>query len=190
MYPMAFGTNLQRIASTWPTLVSGMQAAGMKMGMGIRLDSILDSPTTSHLVDPTNSADLNAMVAQIAICKNMGVKLYYVDSFGAGYNDTLLYATYKTAMGADAQVYTESCNDISFAYFDHYCELQDQAGDLTQMGNLMRSILQYLYPQSVWLSAPMGSSVSSYPAATLDQCGLTLLGQDYDSYPTAPTNFF
>jgi hypothetical protein len=158
MYPIDFDVNLNRISTTWPSLLKGLKSNGYRTGICARLGDTLTASGTGRRADPNNANDVATMLTRIDNTANMGVDMWYVDSVCNDWPSTQMTAIAKKHLPANHLFFTEYASDISLGFAGAYCEwLGTQTRWLTEQ---QRAQLLYLYPNSSWLCADRTGSTT------------------------------
>ena len=179
MYPPDFDTNLTHIQDTWPALVAGLRARGLRVGLCARPADQIDrsspkSPTVTR-IDPDNARQVATLLDRFRHAARMGIDAYYLDSFGGDRASARLLPAIRQTVGREVPLYTEYCTDATLPYADRYCEYR--GGDTVQWDSPEQlRALRFLFPQSVWLC--MSRTDAPWPAA-YEPLGLTPLIQDF-----------
>ena len=179
MYPPDFDTNLARIAGTWPALVAGFRARGLRVGLCARAAENVDRSQPERpvvtFIDPDDAAQVGALLERFRRGARMGVDAYYLDTFGGDVASARLLPAIRQTVGPDVPIYTEYCSDVTLPYADRYCEYA--GGDSVRWDSPEQlAALQFLFPRSVWLC--MSRTADPWPA-DYKRLHLTPLIQDY-----------
>ena len=154
MYPPDFDTNLARIAGTWPALVAGFRARGLRVGLCARAAENVDRADPMHpavtSIDPNDPHQVAVLLERFRRAGAMGVDAYYLDTFGHDWASTRLLPAIRATVGPEVPIYTEYCTDATLPYADRYCEYK--SGDGVSWNSPEQvAALRFLFPRSVWL---------------------------------------
>ena len=179
MYPPDFDVNLARVADTWPALVAGFHARGLRVGLCARAAETVDRSHPEHPatlpIDPDDARQVAALLDRFRHTARMGIDAYYLDTFGLDWASARLLPAIRQTVGPDVPIYTEYCTDATLPYADRYCEYN--GGDEVRWTSPEQmAALRFLFPQSVWLC--LSRTAEPYPK-DYQRLELTPLIEDY-----------
>ena len=179
MYPPDFDENLARIKDTWPALVAGFHARGLRVGLCARAAENIDrsspGPPVVTFIDPDDARQVETLLGRFRNAARMGVDAYYPDTFGGDLPSARLLPSIRQTVGPDVPIYMEYCTDATLPYADRYCEYR---GGNTVFWDSPEQLaaLRFLFPESVWLC--ISRTDAPWPAV-YGRLHLTPLIQDY-----------
>jgi hypothetical protein len=155
------------VAANIPALVQGFAERGLRAGLCARPGEAVDR--TDWNTDDTfrlhagSASQMDRLWSRFDRTIKMGFSLYYLDTFGADYNDYLIMKNMRKRMGPNVLTYSEYGSDILLPLSGRYLEHKD--------GSIMWTSPQQLEIQR-WLVPG-----ASFLCKAVDETTITQLGE-------------